>query len=532
MPDAYVIGAGPNGLAAAVTLARAGLRVHVCEAAPQIGGGLRSRELTLPGFVHDEFSAVHPLALTSPFFTAWGITARVEFSVPDVAFAHPLGATSVRAHRDLAATLDELTERHSPAAARTYRRLVAPLARDLPALLPLILDAPVAARPTPARLAAGLRFGAAVAELSARLGAAEWGELGLGGSGPLQRGSRAGAAPALAALAGCVAHAVSPLGNPAAVAAGLVLAASAHGGGWPMPLGGAQSIADALAADLLAHGGTLEVGRHIAHLDDLDGLGGSGPDPLVIADVPLRQAAAWVDQGAHPTRPHGTRPTGATPGDTPAGAREREAYRRTVARVRPGNAAARVDYAVNAPIPWRDPSVAAAATVHLGGAAGRIGNFERNLARGRLTRDPYVLLAQPSLFDPSRAPAGQHTVWAYTHAPNGATLDPTEAVTRTIERYAPGFRDTILASRAASPADLGHANPNLVGGDLAMGAITLRQLLARPALTANPWGTPRRGLYVCSAATSPGPGVHGMNGYLAARAALRERGLADPFARV
>lgn len=466
--DAVVVGSGPNGLAAAVTLARAGLRVVVFERAAIAGGGASTAELTLPGFHHDVCSAVHPLALESPFFRAFDLPRRVEFVTPDVSFAHPLDDRSAIAHRDLDRTA-ELLGRDGPA----YRSLMRGLARRSEEV---------------AETTGGALLRMPRHPLTAMLLALRTAEQG----SPLWNVRfREEAAPAL--VTGVSAHTILPLPGLAAAGAGLALGAYAHARGWPIPVGGSQAIIDALVDDLRAHGGELVLNHHVSDLRDL-------PDARVrLLDVTPRSLLMM------------------------AGSLLPDHYRRALGRFRHGNAAAKVDFALSSPIPWRDPALRDAPTLHLGGTRAEIAAGEREVARGIHPASPYVLVSQPSLFDSTRAPAGAHTVWAYTHVPAGSTEDRAEAVTAQIERFAPGFRDTILAVSSRTAVDLERHNPNYPGGDIAAGAPDLVQLLRRPVLSGKPWRTPVQGLYLCSASTAPGPGVHGLAGWHAARCALRDR---------
>lgn len=479
-PDAYVVGSGPNGLAAAVTLARAGLSVTVIEAREQWGGGLRSSELTLPGFLHDEFAAVHPMALASPFFQAWGLQDRVDFVVPEISYGHPLPDRAVFAHRDLEATVAGLGDTRG--SGRTWRELFGPLVEQIDALAHLTLG-PLWGVPHDPAVAARLGY------TTVNLAETFWRNT--------LRDPRA-----RALLAGVSAHAVGRMPSLAVVGAGTVLAAHAHARGWGLPVGGSQRIADALVADITAHGGSIELGHTVANLDEL------GDARVVMLDVTPQSLL------------------------TMAGDRLPAQYSKTLGKFRHGNAAARVDFALDGPVPWSDAGLREPAALHLGGTWNQIRRSEREVSRGKHPENPYVLLAQPTVHDPSRAPAGQHIVWAYTHVPAGSMRDPTETIAAAIEKLAPGFRDRILQSRGASARNLNLANANLVGGDITGGAMTLPQLVARPVLSADPWRTPARGVYLCSASTAPGPGVHGMAGWHAARSALRhDFGLEDPLAR-
>ncbi len=465
--DAIVVGSGPNGMAAAVTLARAGLAVRVYERNATIGGGARSGELTLPGFLHDVCSAVHPLALSSGFFRRFELAKRVDMIVPELSYAQPLDdGRAGLAWRDLDRTADSLGS-DGPA----WERLFSPLVRR----------ADEVARFAGSPMVRSPRHPLAVALLGLRIleqGSAAW-DLRFGGD----------VAPAL--LTGALAHSNRPLPSLGAAAAGLVLATTAHARGWPIPVGGSQAIIAAMADDLLRHGGEIVTGTEVTDLNELP-----------------RAAAVLLDVSPKAlSRIAGDR--------LPAG------YRHAMERYRYGNAVAKVDFALSGPVPWTNSEVARAGTVHVGGTRAQMVAAEADVAAGRHPSDPYVLVSQPTAFDQSRAPAARHVLWAYTHVPRGSTEDRTEAITARIERYAPGFRDTILASSAMTATELEGYNPNYVGGDIAGGDVDLGQLIARPVLAPVPWRTPAEGLYLCSASTAPGPGIHGLAGFYAARAALR-----------
>ncbi len=464
--DAIVIGSGPNGLAAAVTLARAGLSVTVYEAASTIGGGARTAEITLPGFRHDLGSAIHPMALASPFFRAFELAERISLVVPEISYAHPLdGARSGIAYRDIDRTAAELGA-DGPA----WRRLLGPLAGTADALSEISGTTLLRVPRHPLVLA---RFALRVLEQ----GSAGW-----------NARFRQDVAPAL--LTGVIAHAIGPLPSLAAAAAGLVLATHAHARGWPVPVGGSQSIVDALAADLIAHGGMIVTDAPIGSIAELP------TARAVLLDTSARGFLSIVGDAV----PRG--------------------YARTLRRFRSGNAVAKADFALSAPVPWRDSRLQAAATLHLGGSRAQIAAGERQLAGGRMPDSPYVLVAQPSPFDSSRAPEGKAILWAYTHVPQGSTVDRTEAMIAQIERFAPGFRDIVIASSSRSAVEMERWNPNYIGGDISAGDVSLDQLLRRPTLF-DPWRTPVPGVYLCSAAAAPGPGVHGMVGWNAARSVLR-----------
>ncbi|WP_134774308.1 phytoene desaturase family protein [Ornithinimicrobium flavum] len=464
---AVVVGAGPNGLAAAVTLARAGVPVRVIERMGSVGGGARTAEVTLPGFRHDICSAVHPMAYASPFFDRFGLRDRIAFVDPEVPYAHGLDADRVvQAFRDLGRTADGLG-----ADGEAFRTLLRPFV-DRPGLMSrLVSDTPL--RP-PLRPWGLLRIGLPVLEQGSPLWGHRW---------------ETEEAPAL--LTGAMAHPIQPMPGVGWAAAGMMLAATAHVGGWPIPVGGSQSIVDAMADDARAHGAEIVTGHEVTTLDEL------GDPDVVILDVSPRALARI------------------------AGERLPARYLRALRRFRYGGAAAKVDFALSGPVPWKDPRLGRAGTIHLGGPRSQMAAAEAAIARGEHPTKPFALVSQPTSFDPSRAPEGKHVLWAYTHVPHGSTLDPTEAITRRIEEFAPGFRDVVLHATALSAADLEAYNPNYVGGDIAVGDVGVRQLVARPTLSLDPWRTPARGVYLCSSATPPGPGVHGVPGWRAALSALR-----------
>jgi phytoene dehydrogenase-like protein len=464
--SAAVIGSGPNGLSAAITLALAGKRVTVYEAESTIGGGARSTELTLPGFVHDVCSAIHPLAASSPFFETLPLERHgLAWIHPPAPLAHPLDdGTAVMLESSLAETAGGLGEDED-----AYRRLIEPLAAGWTDLRHDLL-APLGRFPRrPFHFAA---FGIQALRPAFALATGAF------------RGHRA-----RALFGGLAAHAMLPLSHPGSAAVPLVLAAVAHAAGWPFPRGGSQRIADALASYLRTLGGEVIPGRRIDSLDEV-----AHAAPLLCDLTPrgLLQLA----------------------GDALPGR-----YRRALARYRFGMAAFKIDYALAGPIPWRAEACARAATVHLGGTLEEIARAELDVWEGKTPERPFVLLTQPTLFDSSRAPAGLHTAWAYCHVPSGSTADMTERIEAQIERFAPGFRDRIVARSVLTPALLERHNANLVGGDINGGVADIRQLVCRP--TWRRYVTPLRGVYLCSASTPPGGGVHGMCGYWAARAALR-----------
>jgi phytoene dehydrogenase-like protein len=464
-PDAIVIGAGPNGLSAAIALARAGCRVVVFEALDRIGGGAASDASTLPGFVHDTCSAVHPFAVASPFWQTLPLNQfGLAWIAPPAEVAHPLDAAPAAiAWRSLDRTADELGRDGA-----RYRAMVGPVVRDWDRLVTTILGPPRLPRHPVALARFGLRALQPASSLASRqfVGAA---------------------APAL--LAGMAAHAMLPLDRFPTGAVALIFAALAHTGGWPFPAGGAQRLSDALAALLRSLGGDIVTGVRVGNVDDLP------PARAVLCDLSPRPLLRI------------------------AGHRFPPSFRAQLERYRYGVGVFKVDWALDAPIPWKDSRVAAAGTVHVGGTLDEVAASERDAWNGRHAERPFVLLSQPSLFDPSRAPAGRHTAWGYCHVPHGSTTDMLPRIEAQIERFAPGFRDRVLARQVTTPADLERRNPNLVGGDIGMGVMDWRQMLARPSLRT--YSTPARGIYLCSAATPPGVGVHGMCGYFAARAALR-----------
>ncbi|MGW6022903.1 phytoene desaturase family protein [Streptomyces sp. NPDC055099] len=473
MPDAVIVGTGPNGLAAAVTLLRAGLSVELYEAHDTLGGGLRTKPLFDSDIVHDLCAAVHPMAAASRFFREFDLPARgVDLLQPEVPYAHPLfGEDTVLAHRDLAETSAGLG-----ADGARWRRLMAPLAAHSQGVVDLILSGQ---RGIPDDLAAPLLLAPRVLAHATRM--------------PF-RTERA-----RALLTGVAAHAVGRLPSLAAGAVALLLGHLAHTTGWPLPRGGSARIADALAADITAHGGRIHTGQPVKDLGEL------GDVPLVLLD----------------TSPKGLLQL--------AGDRLPARYRRSLERFRYGPGASKVDFLVSGPIPWTDPETGRAGTVHLGGTRADMFRTESAAVRGTRDPEPFVLLVDPAATDPGRAVGGRRPVWAYAHVPNGDRRDPVDLVRRRIEKYAPGFGDTVVAARGMSAADYETYNPNYVGGDIGAGAMTLRQSLLRPAARWDPYRVPLPGVYLCSASTPPGPSVHGMSGYLAALSALRnEYGVRTP----
>ena len=471
MTRALVIGSGPNGLSAAIALLHEGVEVEVREAAGHLGGGLHTEELTLPGFLHDICATVQPLAVGSPFFRS--LDLGVEWVHPGAPAAHPLDDGSpVMLERGIAETAEGLGRDGA-----AYRRLVEPLVETWDELAPVLLGPlpPPPRRTLRAARAAG--FGPLAAGARAALGDAR------SVAESLFQTERA-----RAWFAGHCAHSMLPLERRPSAGFGLALAVLGHAVGWPFARGGSSRLADALSARIRELGGTLATGSLVNELPQ---------DRLVLADVVPRELVRLA-RGRLPER-----------------------YERRLRSFRHGPGAFKVDWALDGPIPWIAPECGRAGTVHLGGTLDEIAQSEWAAWTGRQAERPFVLLVQQTVFDDTRAPAGKHSAWAYCHVPNGSTFDMTERIEAQVERFAPGFRDLVLARHTIAPAEFEARNRNLVGGDLNGGAMDLGQLVFRPAGRLASYRMPLEGVYLCSSSTPPGGGVHGMCGYWAAQAALR-----------
>lgn len=467
--DGVVVGSGPNGLAAAIRLAQKGLSVIVLEANDTIGGGTRSGELTLPGFLHDICSAVHPLAAGSPFFRELPLDKfGLTWVQPELPLAHALGGDRAAAlRRSVRETADSLGED-----GRSYERLMGPLVARWQELAPEILR-PVLHWPRHPLTAArfgwrGLRSATGVARASFR------------------------SEPARALFAGLAAHSFLALESIPSAAYGMLLAAMGHAAGWPMPRGGSQQIANALVSLLRSMGGEVVAGRRVERLAELP------KAKLILLDITPRQFLKIAGDALPP------------------------AYRRRMEKFDYGPGVFKLDYALHGPIPWTADACRRAGTVHVCGGFDEVIVAERAAAEGRTPERPFLLLAQPTVFDPTRAPQGKHIAWTYCHVPHGSSVDMTEAVEKQIERFAPGFRDLIMARHVMNCAALEKRNANLIGGSINGGAATLWQMVARPVLSPTPYRTPLKGVYLCSSSTPPGGGVHGMCGFHAAEAAIRD----------
>jgi phytoene dehydrogenase-like protein len=466
--DAVVVGSGPNGLAAAIEIARAGHSVCVLEARDTIGGGARSAELTLPGFVHDVCSAIHPLALASPFFKSLPLSKHgLEWVYPPAALGHPLDdGTAAVLERSIERTGATLG-RDAPAYAKCFSHLV----RDADKLIPEILAPPLhwPRYPVP-----WIRFGINALQSAERFAKAHF------------KGAHA-----QALFTGIAAHSSMRLDASPTAAFGLLLGMLGHSGGWPIPKGGSQSISGALGEHLTSLGGRIMTNTHVKSLREL-------PEArAVLLDITPLHLLKLAGDNFPPS------------------------YRWELHKYQYGAGVFKVDWALNSPIPWKTKDCAKAGTVHVGGTAEEIIAAEYAVARGQCPPQPFVLLAQQSLFDGTRAPQGKHTAWAYCHVPRGSKIDMTDRIESQVERFAPGFRDCIIERHMMTPAQFETYNPNYIGGDISGGLQNLLQIVARPSMRMSPYSTPVKGLFICSSSTPPGGGVHGMCGYHAARAAIR-----------
>lgn len=465
--DAIIVGSGPNGLAAAILMQQQGLSVLMLEAKDTIGGGLRSAELTLPGFVHDVCSAIHPLALGSPFFKTLPLADYgLQYIQPPIAAAHPFDdGRAVALYHDIYKTAAALGVDE-----QAYLKLMEPVVRDWPLIAPDVLG-PLHFPKHPLAMA---RFGLPALTSAVHLSKRFKTEMAKG------------------LLGGMAAHAIQPLTNAATSAIALVLMASGHLQGWPIPVGGSHAIADALAGYFLALGGKIETGFKVTSLSQLPS------SKTVLFDVTPKQLLEI------------------------AGHQFSSIYQWQLERYRYGMGVFKIDWALDGPIPFTAPECREAGTIHLGNTIAEMAAGEQASQDGKYPEKPFVLLAQQSLFDATRAPAGKHTAWAYCHVPNGSVKDMTDTIEKQVERFAPGFRDQILAKHVMNTAEMESYNANYIGGDINGGIIDLGQLFTRPALRWSPYKTSAKGLYICSSSTPPGGGVHGMCGYYAAKRALKD----------
>ncbi len=465
--DAIVVGSGPNGLAAAIALQQKGLSVLVVEAKDTIGGGLRSAELTLPGFTHDICSAIHPMAAASPFFSTLPLEQfGLQWLQPTIPAAHPFdGGKAAVLYQSLAETAAALG-----IDATAYTKLMQPIVNDWPILVnDLLAPLHITKQPLP-MVSFGLKAIASALQLAKRFTTEE----------------------AKGLFAGMAAHSIQPLSNLTTSAIGLVLMSAAHNGGWPIPQGGSQQIANALAGYFVSKGGTIQTGVYVKSLQSLPS------SKAVLFDVTPKQLLQI------------------------AGHRFSALYQWQLERYRYGMGVFKVDFALAEAIPFTNDNCRKAGTIHIGNTIEEIAAAEQSTSEGKHSDKPFVLLAQQSLFDSTRAPQGKHTAWAYCHVPNGSTVDRTEVIEQQIERFAPGFRERILAKHTFNTAALEAYNPNYIGGDINGGIIDIGQLFTRPALRWSPYKTSAKGLYICSSSTPPGGGVHGMCGYHAAQRVLKD----------
>jgi len=465
--DAIVIGSGPNGLSAAIALKQAGLNVLILEAKQTIGGGLRSEELTLPGFIHDVCSAIHPLAAGSPFFNSLPLEQYgLEFIYPKIAAAHPFDGNTEAL---LTGSVEE-TAYKLGIDSGSYLELLSPLVKRWPDLAPDIL-APLHFPKYPLDLVSfGMNAIKSAASLAQRFKSKE----------------------ARGLWAGMAAHSMQSLSNSTSAAAGLVLLATGHAKGWPVPKGGSKNIGNALASYFLTLGGKIETGIHVKSMSDIPS------SRILLFDLTPKQILEI------------------------AGQHFSTVYKWQLNRYRYGMGVFKIDWALDGPIPFTSSGCISAGTVHLGNTFEEIAHGEQVTSEGKHPKKPFVLLAQQSLIDPSRAPQGKHTAWAYCHVPNGSEKDMTEAIESQVERFAPGFRDLILAKNTMNTKAMEAYNPNYIGGDINGGVIDMGQLFTRPALRISPYRTSAKGIYICSSSTPPGGGVHGMCGYHAAKQSLKD----------
>ncbi|WP_411273141.1 phytoene desaturase family protein [Daejeonella sp.] len=465
--DAVVVGAGPNGLSAAIVLQEAGLSVLLLEGKETIGGGLRSAELTLPGFIHDICSAIHPLAVGSPFFNKLPLDKHgLEYVYPAISAAHPFDdGTAAILKGSVEETASRLGKDNS-----AYSTLLAPLVRSWPGMAPDVLG-PLHFPKHPLNMAAfGLNALRSASSLSGRFKTKE----------------------AKGFWAGMAAHSIQPLTNLATSAIGLVLLATGHLQGWPASVGGSFKIANALASHFKSLGGKIQTGIPVRSMNDIPSA------KAILFDLTPKQILDIAGEILSPL------------------------YKWQLKRYRYGMGVFKIDWALNGPIPFSAPEARLAGTIHLGNTFEEIANSELITSRGQIVDKPFVLLAQQSLFDKSRAPEGNHTAWAYCHVPNGSCVDMTAAIENQVERFAPGFKDQILAKHTMNTLEIEAYNPNYIGGDINGGVIDLGQLFSRPVLRSSPYRTSAKGIYICSSSTPPGGGVHGMCGYYAAKQTLKD----------
>jgi phytoene dehydrogenase-like protein len=465
--DAIVVGSGPNGLASAILLQQNGLSVLLVEGRDTIGGGMRSAELTLPGFTHDICSAIHPLAANSPYLTTLPLNQHgLEWIYPEIDAAHPFdGGTAAFLKHSIAETAAGLGPDE-----QNYLKLIQPIFHDWPSIAPDVLG-PLHFPKHPIAMA---KFGLKALTSSTHLS------------------NNFSTEKAKGLLAGMAAHAMQPLTNAATSAIAVVLMVNSHLKGWPMPKGGTQSLADALAGYFTSIGGKIETGVYISSMDQLPSAN------AVLFDIAPKQLLQI------------------------AGHKFSSLYQKQLEHYRYGMGVFKIDWALDGPVPFTAEACRKAGTVHIGNTMADIVDSEQQTWNGHHPEKPFVLLAQPSLFDPTRAPEGKHTAWAYCHTPANSTVDMTDIIEKQVERFAPGFRERILAKHTFNSIQMEEYNPNYVGGDINSGVIDLGQLFTRPALRWSPYRTSAKGIYLCSASTPPGGGVHGMCGYYAAKRALKD----------